>query len=298
MKNKQALKKSPLHTIESLQRKLNKAKNPISKAVLLLKNMGVLKTDDLMHYYVSEEAVKFLTDNNGDIFMTMDEYVTNEEDIKKSHKTAMNPGHAAISLDGEPTLYPFIGDYVSCFRKRNMTTFIVTNATNPETLQRMDESGTLPTQLYVTIPAPNEQTYKKVCRPKDRNTWDKIQETLSILPDLKTRTCIRITCVKNLNLFDEMVSDYVELIENAEPNFLDLKGFTLEGSSMNISNRLGTKEGGDKFFPNFEYLLNFAQKLENESSFKIIETHEKSRDILLRVAWPEDRSIKITTDQI
>jgi wyosine [tRNA(Phe)-imidazoG37] synthetase (radical SAM superfamily) len=95
-----------------------------------------------------------------------------------------------------------------------------------------------------------------------------------------------------------MVSDYVDLIENAEPNFLDLKGFTLEGSSMNISKRLGTKEGGDNFFPDFEYLLNFAQKLENESSFKIIETHEKSRDILLRVAWPEDRSIKITTDQI
>ena len=38
----------------------------------MLKNMSVLKTDDLMHYYVSEEAVKFLTDNNGDIFMTMD----------------------------------------------------------------------------------------------------------------------------------------------------------------------------------------------------------------------------------
>ncbi len=296
LKNKQTLKN--FHTIESFQRKLKIAKNPISKAVLLLKNMGVLKTDDLQHYYVSGEASKFLTENNGDIFKTMDKYVTNDEDIKKSHKLAMEPGHAAISLDGEPTLYPFIGDYVSCFRKRKMTTFIVTNGTNPETLQTLNDVGALPTQLYVTIPAPNEQTYKKVCRPKDRNTWNKILKTLLILPDLKTRKCIRITCVKNLNLSDKMVPDYVELIENAKPDFLDLKGFTHEGSSMNISKRLGTKEGGDFFFPNFEYLLKFAQKLENEGNFKIIETHEKSRDILLRVGWPEDKSIKITKEQI
>ncbi|MHA1727100.1 MAG: radical SAM protein [Promethearchaeota archaeon] len=290
-------------TIIKLLNRLKGTKGNMDKAVLFLKNTDVLKTDDLASYYLSDIAMKFLNNSGGDVDGMLEKFVTSEKEIKEVHRRAMNPGHAAISLDGEPTLYPYIGEYVTEFRKRGMTTFIVTNGTKPEIIKRLNENGTLPTQLYITLPSPNKIVYRKVCRPKEHNTWEKILKTLSLVQDLKTRTCIRITAVKNLNIglnadYERFIAGYVELIKNAQPDFLDIKGFTLEGSAMNISKRLGTKKKENYFFPDFKYLLKFAQGLEKAGDFEIIKTHEKSRDILLRVNWPKSKNIKITHKQI
>jgi tRNA wybutosine-synthesizing protein 1 len=260
--------------------------------------MDVIKTDDLENYYLSEQAVNFVAENGGDSVKLLDRFVSNEADIKKSHADALNPTHAAISLDGEPTLYPFIGEYVSGFRSRKMTTFIVTNGTNPDVLQHMDDNGTLPTQLYITLAAPNKKIYQETCRPLIKDNWDKIQKSLELLPSLKTRTCIRITSVKNLNISDDYIDDYIKLIMKSQPNFVDIKGFTLEGLAMKISKRMNSPKHGSYYFPDFDFLMNFAKALEERGDFEILETHKKSRDILLRVSWPKNSNIKIQNNEI
>ncbi|HUM81670.1 MAG TPA: radical SAM protein, partial [Methanothrix sp.] len=44
---------------------------------------------------------------------------------------AREPKHMAISLMGEPTLYPYLNEFIDLASKRGMTTFLVSNATHP-----------------------------------------------------------------------------------------------------------------------------------------------------------------------
>ena len=76
---------------------------------------------------------------------------------------AQDPKHVAISLNGEPTLYTRLGEYMDLCHKHGMTTMLVTNGTLPKVLENLD---TLPTQLYVSVDAPNKQIFDDVCRPK------------------------------------------------------------------------------------------------------------------------------------
>jgi wyosine [tRNA(Phe)-imidazoG37] synthetase (radical SAM superfamily) len=260
------------------------SKGVVNKAILLLRNCEVLKTDDLMTYSLSDLATSIL-ENTQSVRQVMDQMVSNETDIKNSFNRALHPNHAAISLDGEPTLYPYIGEFVGIFRKKKFTTFIVTNGTTPETLLHLHETNCLPSILYVTIPPPNIRDYTQIHRPKVKGAWDKIHQTLDLLKDLKTRTVLRITAVNHLNIRDDLIDGYVETIDRAQPNFVDIKGFTLEGASMSISNRLETDQPGNYYFPDYLELDAFAQKITEKSGFRIIETHEKSRDILLSVNW-------------
>ena len=78
----------------------------------------------------------------------------------------MNPKHFAFSLSGEPTFYPRLPELIDELKKRNITSFLVTNGTNPEMLKKLIEHP--PTQLYLTLPAPDEETYKKVSEVQRR----------------------------------------------------------------------------------------------------------------------------------
>ena len=98
--------------------------------------------------------------------------------------------------------------------------------------------------------------------------------------DLSTRTVLRITAVNHLNIRDDLIDGYVETIKRVKPNFVDIKGFTLEGASMSISNRLTSNEPGSYFFPDYQEIKQFAKKISERSGYEIAATHEKSRDIL------------------
>ncbi|GAI32051.1 unnamed protein product, partial [marine sediment metagenome] len=68
---------------------------------------------------------------------------------KKKLKEAQEPKHCAISLAGEPTLYPKINELVEECSRRGMTSFLVTNGMHPEVLEHISE----PTQLYISVVA-------------------------------------------------------------------------------------------------------------------------------------------------
>ncbi len=145
---------------------------------------------------------------------------------EKMWKEAREPNQVAISLAGEPALYPDLGELIREYKKRGMTVFLVTNGTRPDVIENLD---TLPTQLYVTLAAPNEDIYKRLCVPKVGTTWDDITETLDIFPTLDTRTVIRHTLVKGWNIGWE--DEYVDLIRKADPDLVEAKGYVFVGDS-------------------------------------------------------------------
>ncbi len=281
------------HNTNSLSRKLHVSKNKVNRAVNLLKNQGFITAiDDSLKNYRIEKEISCCIDSRDEIVKLFNLALTTPDEIMQVHGEAMNPNHAAISLDGEPLLYPKIGGLVEEFRNRNMTSFIVTNGTLPEKIESLNS---LPSQLYITLPAPNETVYKKVCRPMIKNGWGKISDTLDLVESLSCRSLIRITAVKNLNLSENYIKDYIKLIDKANPNFFEIKGFTLQAKALKINERLKSDKTLQYYFPEYEYLEELALKFEEIGGFSLIYTNKASRDFLFAVNWDKDKNPKITT---
>jgi len=187
---------------------------------------------------------------------------------RRKFEEALNPKHCAISLAGEPTLYPKIGEFIRECGRRGMTSFLVTNGMHPEVLKRIAE----PTQLYISVVAPDPKTYQKVCQPAISDGWEKLNESLELMSSLKCRRVIRLTLVEGLNLKD--ASGYAKLIEKAQPDFVEAKAYMHVGfarARLSIEN-----------MPSHKEVKNFALELETEIGYKIVDESKPSRVVLLR----------------
>ncbi|MBR6871576.1 MAG: 4-demethylwyosine synthase TYW1 [Candidatus Methanomethylophilaceae archaeon] len=186
----------------------------------------------------------------------------------KMFEEARNPNQVAISLAGEPITYPYMSEFLEECHKRHMSTFIVTNGTYPERLAALD---VLPMQLYVTVAAPNKEIYKSVCRPKISDGWEKLMQTLELLPSLDTRTVIRHTLVKGINMGWE--EDYGRLDRIADPTLVEPKGYVFVGGSRN---RLSMA-----CMPSFDEIKEFSANLGQHIGMEIIKERADSRVVLL-----------------
>jgi wyosine [tRNA(Phe)-imidazoG37] synthetase (radical SAM superfamily) len=227
--------------------------------------------------------------------------VASRKDIIDVHLEAASPKHVAISYDGEPTMYRRIGELISEFRKRSISTFVVTNGTFPERIKELNETGNLPTQLYVTLAAPDKELYLQVCSsvkpffPVNEDHWDRLNQTLSMLGSLKCRTVIRITSVRGVNMTKP--SSYRELVQTSRPSFLEVKGFSISGNAPRISERLGQTDLGSKdptlmksalaFAPTHEEIMQFSKDISGDYTiFPLISQSELNRQVLMKVNWP------------
>jgi tRNA wybutosine-synthesizing protein 1 len=195
-------------------------------------------------------------------------YKGNPKTNKEKFKEALTPKHAAISLTGEPTLYKHIGELIEIFHKNNFTTFLVSNGTTPSVLGKLNKE---PTQLYISLCAPNELKYKEVCRPKISKGWQKLMETLTFLPSFKCPTAIRITSTRTLNMTN--LDDYSKLIEKADPTYIEVKAYMHVGFS-----RLRLKYD---CMPNYSQIHSFASQIAEKTGYKIIAESKESRVTLL-----------------
>jgi len=183
-------------------------------------------------------------------------------------REAREPRHVACSLTGEPTLYPYLSDFFECCHRRGMTTFLVTNGTLPDVLAAMD---TLPTQLYVSVCAPNKAIYQKLCCPLVPHAWDHLMETLHLLPSLGTRTVIRHTLVEGWNLGYE--KEYASLDDTAEPWFIEPKGYVHVGYSRH---RLNMEN-----MPRHHTIKRFGELLAHHVGYELLDERATSRVVLL-----------------
>ena len=287
------LKNQEEQTITSLSNTINVSKNKIERALTLLKNQKFVDPlDASLKKYKLDNDIKCCINSKEEVEDLLNRTLTTPDEIMQAHSEAMNPNHAAISLDGEPLLYPKISGLVEEFRKRRMTTFIVTNSTLPEKVKSLEA---FPSQMYFTLPAPNENLYKKICRPMIKDGWNRIIESLDMIESLSCRTLIRLTAVKdlNLNFDDKLIGDYIKLIEKANPNFFEIKGFTLQARALLIKERLKSEKEVNQYFPEYDYLEKIALKFEELGNFHLIYKNEPSRDFLFAVNWDKDKDPKL-----
>lgn len=184
--------------------------------------------------------------------------------------------HVAISLTGEPTMYPRLGEFIANCHRKGLTTFLVTNGTNPSVLERLDP---LPTQLYVTVAAPNEEVYERVCLPRSSHEWSNLQRTLDLLPSLETRRVIRHTLVDGHNLGWE--EDYARLDRRTEAEFIECKGYVWVGQSRE---RLSMGN-----MPSHERIQAFATALGTSVGYEVRDESPASRVVLLTRPGVEPR---------
>ncbi|MEM3048619.1 MAG: 4-demethylwyosine synthase TYW1 [Candidatus Bathyarchaeia archaeon] len=186
----------------------------------------------------------------------------------KKYSEAMEPKHAAISLTGEPTIYPFLDGLISEYHRLGLTTFLVTNGTRPEALANLKEE---PTQIYISLSAPNLERYIHICRPTSPGCWQGILETLELLKSFSCPTAVRITLVKGYNMQD--LQDYARLILRAEPTYIEPKAYMYVGYSrrrLQFSN-----------MPSHKEVHEFALRLADYTGYKIIDESVDSRVALL-----------------
>jgi tRNA wybutosine-synthesizing protein 1 len=187
---------------------------------------------------------------------------------QEKFEEAMDPNMAAISLAGEPTLYPDLGDFIGELKRRDFTTFLVTNGTRPDALKNL---STLPYQLYVSIDAPNEQLYKKVDRPQIDSGWASLKETLALLPSLSPRTVLRLTLMRGTLLEPKQ---YSELIKLAAPDFVECKAYMHVGFSRK---RLQITD-----MPLHSEIVDFSKQISEFSGYEIADQKQDSRVVLLK----------------
>ncbi|GGM71701.1 4-demethylwyosine synthase TYW1 [Thermogymnomonas acidicola] len=195
-------------------------------------------------------------------------------------KEAMEPKHIAISLTGEPTLYSRLGEFIELAHRRGMTTFLVTNGTLPMVLEKLDP---LPTQLYVTVAAPNEKIFKELLSPAIGNGWQNLMRTLELLPSLDTRKVIRHTLVKGVNM--PYVDEYARLDMIGMPDFIEPKGYVHVGQSIA---RLGIEN-----MPSHADIMDFSRALAERTGYQVAGERSDSRVALL-ARDPERARIRVS----
>ncbi|HIH30995.1 TPA: 4-demethylwyosine synthase TYW1 [Candidatus Micrarchaeota archaeon] len=187
---------------------------------------------------------------------------------------AMEPMHVAISLTGEPTMYPHLEKLLDEFHRRGLTTFLVTNGTFPEQIEKWK---TYPTQFYVSMVAPNEQVYRKAIRPASTGLWKKYLGMLRLMPAIgeKTRTVLRMTLTRGVN--DSDLEDYANQVRVAQPHYVEVKSMVFVGGAR-------LKERGLSSGSMFEMdeIDGIAEKLAGMTGYAVSERHVPSRVVLLR----------------
>ncbi|WP_256391954.1 4-demethylwyosine synthase TYW1 [Natronoarchaeum rubrum] len=172
----------------------------------------------------------------------------NDEVPREVFEQAMEPRHVAISLDGEPSLYPYLPELIDEFHARDITTFLVSNGTNPEMLARCD-----PTQLYVSVDAHNRAMFDDVVKAVEDDAWESLIDTMDVLAAKdETRTVLRTTLVEGENMRDP--DWYAAFYDRADPDFVELKAYMHVGHSRGRLDRSS--------MPDHEDVLAFTEEIQ------------------------------------
>ncbi len=298
------VKKSTIHEISE---RLCISKTKVREAFIDLYNSELVIRINNNEFEINQKIIKDCI-NEEEASNLLAKYFTTKEEIIDVHNKAKRPKHVAISYDGEPTMYPYIGKLIQAYRKRGISTFLVTNGTYPDRIKQMLEEGNLPTQLYVSLVAPDPETYIKVTSslnpylPSTSKHWERLNETLSLLSKLPCRTVIRITAVKYLNMIKP--EEYRKIILDSNPDFFEIKGYSITGLAPRMLVRLGKElpiydEHGElmkkalAYSPNYEEVYEFARQIsDNFRIFPFITGNIDSSQVVMAVKWKDIKNVQ------
>ncbi|VDP00147.1 unnamed protein product [Soboliphyme baturini] len=182
---------------------------------------------------------------------------------------AHNVKHCALSLVGEPIMFPKINEFVDILHRHGISTFLVTNAQFPEEIRKLQPV----TQLYCSIDASTEGSLKQIDRPLFKDFWKRFIDSLTALRDKQQRTVYRLTLVKGYNTSE--IEQYAKLVELGSPDFVEVKGVTYCGTSKDSHLTMEN-------VPWHSEVICFGIKLmEHLKDYEIATEHKHSNCILL-----------------
>lgn len=231
-------------------------------------NMGIDEVDDpetLMDGIIKERR------------RLLSGYPGNPKVNMRKYREALTPTHYAISLSGEPTIYPKLPELVKYLKSLPDTksVFIVTNGILPEMLKILMDEDALPTQLYISMNAPNRELFDKINKPLIPNAWERWLKSLDLLSIMKTRTVIRMTLIKGLNTGEEYIAEYSKLIERGNPHFVEIKSYMHLGYSTKRLKR-------ENMLYHHEIKQYTDKLLEYLPQYEIMDEHLPSRVIVIQ----------------
>lgn len=190
------------------------------------------------------------------------------------------PKHVAISLTGEPTLYPRLPGLISEYHKKGISTFVVSNGLHPEMIEKLIESP--PTQLYLSVDTPKKEMHLDLNKPDFADSWERLNRSIELLPKVPTRRVIRITCVKGKNM--DQPKEFAELISKGNPDFVEVKGYVHVGFSQY---RLKVDS-----MPTFSEVESFAKQVAEHMGY-LYKTEDKESLVclLVRPDWKDKSTI-------
>ena len=171
-------------------------------------------------------------------------YYGNQKADKNKIDESLLPEHYAISLSGEPTMYPKLPQLIKYLKTQEPTKsiFLVTNGQEPEMLKKLVNENALPTQIYLSTNASNKNMFYKINGPRHRNAWERWLQSLSFMSQVNTRTVLRFTLIRNFNDNPTFLKDFAELVEKGNPHFIELKSYMHIGMSTNRLEELNMLE--------------------------------------------------------
>lgn len=187
----------------------------------------------------------------------------------------MTVKHCALSLVGEPIMYPEINRFVKLLHECKISSFLVTNAQFPAEIRNLKPV----TQLYVSVDASTKESLKKIDRPLFKDFWQRFLDSLKALAEKQQRTVYRLTLVKAWNV-DELQA-YAQLVSLGSPDFIEVKGVTYCGESSASSLTMAN-------VPWHEEVVRFVSELVGLiPDYEIACEHEHSNCLLIaHKKWP------------
>ena len=190
---------------------------------------------------------------------------------------SLKPSHYAISLSGEPTMYPKLPELIKYLKSLEATKsiFLVTNGQEPEMIQKLQDDNALPTQLYLSTNAADYESFLKINKPKYDDSWQRWNKTLEMLKDLDTRTVLRITLIRDYNDQREMIPAFAKMLEESSPHFVEIKSYMHVGRSTNRLEHENMLE--------MDEVKKFSQEIVNQSKiFSVMDESYVSRIVILQ----------------
>lgn len=204
-------------------------------------------------------------------------YYGDSRNDKQRLDESLLPSHYAISLSGEPTMYPKLPELIKYLKSLEATKsiFLVTNGQEPDMIQRLQDEDALPTQLYLSTNAADYASFLKINKPKYDDSWQRWNTTLEMLKQLDTRTVLRITLIRNYNDQKEMIPAFASMLKQASPHFIEIKSYMHIGRSTNRLEHSNMLE--------MDEVRKFSEEIAKQSQiFSIMDESLVSRIVILQ----------------
>jgi tRNA wybutosine-synthesizing protein 1 len=189
---------------------------------------------------------------------------------------AKKPVHCALSLVGEPIIYPRINEFLDELHVRGVSSFLVNNGQFPEQIATLRPI----TQLYLSVDAATKEKMRELDRPIFSDFWERFNRSVRLMAARPERAVFRLTMVEGYNMDDSDVQHHANLIATGKPGLIELKQLTPAFQGRKTPLRISN-------VPTWDRMLDFARRLcdacnaGGAADFAIASLHEHSHCILL-----------------